>query len=187
MARPGDRVTVPDFVDWLEFQESTGEVLRYEICFRPRAILTREHVHPSQTERHEVVSGRMRLKVDGTVHTLTDGSSMVVHAGAPHAILPAGDEAVRMRFELRPALRWEALIETAARLAAHGQRNWRGYVNPLLLAALAMEYRPEIYATRPSLPVQDAILRPLARLAHRLGYQERYLEPSAARSTPASA
>ncbi len=187
MARPGDRVSVPDFVDWIEFQEISADVLRYEISFRPRAILTREHAHPHQSERHEVLSGRMRLKVDGVVHTLTEGQSMLVAAGAPHAIQPAGEGAVRMCFELRPALRWETLLETAARLCELRQRNFRGYVNPLLLALLAIEYRPEIYATRPPLRVQDALLRPLAAVARRRGYRQRYLQTGAPPTTAASA
>ena len=179
MARPGDRVSVADFVDWLEFQEISGEVLRYEICFRPRAILTREHVHPHQAERHELVSGSVKLKVDGVVHTLTEGQAVVVPAASRHAILPTDDRDVRMLFELRPALRWAALIETAARLSHQRLRSWRGYVNPLLLALAALEFRPEIYATRPPLPVQDVVLRPLAAIARRRGYQRRYLDAAA--------
>jgi hypothetical protein len=179
-------VSIPDFVDWLEFREIADDVLSYEISFRPRAILRREHVHAHQTERHEVLSGQLRLKVDGAVHTLRAGESMLVDAGTPHAIFPAGDGSVRMRFELRPALRWEALIEFAGRLGEQRQRNVRGYVNPLLLALVALEFRPEIYATRPPLAVQDALLRPLAAIARRRGYRERYLSPGAAPSTPPS-
>ena len=179
MAQPGDRVSVADFVEWLEFREISPEVLRYEICFRPRAILTREHVHRHQIERHEVVSGRLRLRVDGAVQTLTEGQAVVVPAGVRHAILPADEREVRMLFELRPALRWETLIETAGRLSEQRRRNWRGYVNPLLLALLAIEYRSEIYATRPPVPVQDVLLRPLAGLARRLGYDRRHLQRDA--------
>jgi mannose-6-phosphate isomerase-like protein (cupin superfamily) len=180
VARPGDRVSVADFVEWLEFQEISADALRYEICFRPRTILTREHVHPQQTELHEVVSGHMRLKVDGVIQTLTEGEAVVVPAGVRHAILPAGEGDVRMVFELRPPLRWEALIEIAGRLSEQRQRNWRGYVNPLLLALLATEFRPEVRATRPPAAVQDVVLRPLAAIARRRGYATRYL---AARTT----
>jgi quercetin dioxygenase-like cupin family protein len=185
MAQSGERVSVPGFVDWLEIQESTPDVLRFEISFRPRAVITREHVHPAQAERHDVLSGQLRLRVDGTVHTLTEGQSMIVAPGTPHAVL-AGEGPVRMRFELRPALRWGSLIDLAVRLGQQRQRNVRGYVNPLLVALVAMEYRPEVYATRPPLPVQDAVLRPLAAVARRLGYDRRYLDPGIT-STPASA
>jgi quercetin dioxygenase-like cupin family protein len=178
-------VSVPGFVDWLEFRELTDDVLSYEINFRPRGALKLEHVHPNQAERHEVLSGELRLKVDGTVHTLTAGESMEVAAGVPHGLLPAGDGDLRMRVELRPALRWDSLIELAARLGQQGQRNIGGFVNPLLGALVAMEYRPEVHAARPSLAVQDAILRPLAAIARRRGYHRRYLQPAAA-PAPAS-
>ena len=176
MARPGDRVSIPGFVDWLEFKEISEDALRYEISFRPHHILSREHVHPHQSERHEVVSGSVRLSVDGVVRTLAEGQVLDVPAGTRHAILSGDDREVRMLLELRPALRWETLIETAARLSHQRLRNWRGYPNPLLLALAAVEYRPEIYATRPPLRVQDLALRPLAALARRLGYRERYLD-----------
>jgi quercetin dioxygenase-like cupin family protein len=179
VAQPGDRVSVPGFVEWLEFREITPDVLSYEILFAPRGILTRGHVHPGQTERHEVLSGQMGLEVDGTVHTLSGGQPMVVDAGVPHRLVPVVDEPVRMRIDLRPALRWESLIELAGRLGERRQRNFRGYVNPLLLALLADEYRPEAYASSPPLPVQDAVLRPLAAIARRRGYRRRYLEPVA--------
>ena len=180
MARPGDRVSIPGFVEWLELQESTDEVLRYEISFRPRAILTRGHVHPNQTERHEVLSGSLGLKVNGAAHTLDEGQSMVVEPGVRHAIFPAGDGPVRMLLELRPALRWASIIGLAERLAEQRQRNVRGYVNPLLLALVAMEFRPEIYASPPPLAVQEAIFGPLAAIARRRGYGRRYLQPSSA-------
>jgi quercetin dioxygenase-like cupin family protein len=184
VAQPGDRVSVPGFVDWLEFRELSDEVLSYEISFRPRAVLRREHIHPNQTERHEVLSGDLRLKVDGTVHTLTAGESMEVPAGVRHALVSAGDRDLRMRISLQPALRWESLIELAGRLGEERTRNIRGYVNPLLIALVALEYRPEVVATRPPPAVQDALLRPLAAIARRRGYAERYLRPSAASASP---
>jgi quercetin dioxygenase-like cupin family protein len=185
VAQPGDRVSVPGFVDWLEFRELTDEVLCYEIKFRPRGALRLEHVHPNQTERHEVLSGQLGLKVDGTVHTLTAGDAMEVGAGVPHGLVSSGDRDVCMRIELRPALRWDSLIELAARLGQQGQRNVGGFVNPLLAALVSMEYRAEVHAARPPLAVQDAILRPLAAIARRRGYHRRYLQPAAA-SAPAS-
>ena len=181
MAQPGERVSVPDFVDWLEIQELTPDVLRYEISFRPRAIITKEHVHPSQTERHEVLEGQARLTLDGAAHTLGAGQPMVVEPGVRHALLPAGEGNVRMRLELRPSLRWKDLIDLAVRLGHQRQRNVRGYVNPLLVALVAMEFRPEVYVTHPPLRVQEAVLGPLAALARRLGYDRRYLN-----RTPAS-
>jgi len=91
-------VSVPDFVEWLEFQEVSEEVLRYEICFRPRTILKREHVHPHQSERHEVVSGRMKLKLDGVVQTLTESLQQYPLDMAPTS-LTLTDDAVDVHLE----------------------------------------------------------------------------------------
>jgi quercetin dioxygenase-like cupin family protein len=187
MARAGDDLKFErfgvSFVFLATTEETNGELLRYEACFRPRGILTKEHVHPHQAERHELVSGNLALSVDGAVRPLVPGEAVDVPAGVPHALVARDDAPMCLRVELRPALRWETVFETAAQLAAGPMRVWRGrgYPNPLLLAMFASEYEPEIHATRPPLAVQRMVLRPLAVIAERMGYRERYLEPSRAR------
>lgn len=182
MARAGDELRFErfgvSFVFLATTEETNGELLRYEASFRPRGILTREHVHPHQTERHELIAGSLALSVDGTVRPLAVGEAVEVPAGVPHALVPRDDAPMRLRVELRPALRWETVFETAAHLAAGSMRVWRGrgYPNPLLLAMFASEYEPEIHATRPPLAVQRMIFRPLAALAVRRGYRRRYLD-----------
>lgn len=183
MARAGDRLTVEGYDDSVVFvatsEETAGELLSYDVSFRPRGVVTLEHVHPRQKERHELVSGNLALKVDGVIQRLVKGQAVVVSPGVPHALVPIDDREVRMRFELRPALRWEAIFEAATRLfSRHRFRTWRGYPNPLLLAMFAREYEPEYYATLVRLAVQRAVLAPLVAVARRLGY-EKHVRPSA--------
>src|SRR5438270_276806 len=45
--------------------ETGGEVLEYEVVGRPRGFPAQRHVHPKQSERHEVVSGALRVSMEG--------------------------------------------------------------------------------------------------------------------------
>ena len=149
--------------------ETGGEALEYELFFRPQGFLVREHLHPGQSERHEVLSGKLGLHLGGEDRVLEPGDAVVVPAATPHRLFPVGDEQVQALFELRPALRTEQLLETFVRLARDGKVDGKGNPRPFELALIAREFEPEGYATKPPLAVQHALLAPLAWLAKLFG------------------
>jgi quercetin dioxygenase-like cupin family protein len=150
-------------------EETGGESLEYELLFRPQGFLVREHLHPGQSERHEVLSGKLGLHLGGEDRVLEPGDAVVVPAATPHRLFPVGDEQVRALFELRPALRTEQLLETFVRIARDGKVDGKGNPRPFELALIAREFEPEGYATKPTLAVQHALLAPLAWLARLFG------------------
>ena len=83
----------------------------------------REHVHPSQTESFEVVSGTYTLVVDGEEHRLAAGDTADAPPGSAHSGWT--DDGAVLRITLTPALRWEQFVrrlfagEPAARLLHH--------------------------------------------------------------------
>jgi Cupin domain len=83
----------------------------------------REHVHPSQTEAFEVVSGSYTLVVDGEERVLKAGDSAEVPPGVAHCGWTDAGAVLRITFT--PALRWEQFVrrlfagEPAARLLHH--------------------------------------------------------------------
>jgi mannose-6-phosphate isomerase-like protein (cupin superfamily) len=83
----------------------------------------REHIHPSQTEAFEVVSGSYTLVVDGEEHQLDEGDTSQVPPGAVHSGFSEDGAVLRITFT--PALRWEQFVrrlfagEPAARLLHH--------------------------------------------------------------------
>ncbi len=178
MARPGDVLENPATGERIVFQatagDTGGELLRYEATFTPRGIGAREHVHPRQEERHEVLSGTLGISVEGRDRRLHTGDVAVVSAGVPHRLWSAGGQPVSVLFEMRPALRWETLYETAIGLARDGKVNRHGEPRLLQLAVLAREYADEVHLASPPRAVQRALLAPLARLGALLGYRPRY-------------
>jgi mannose-6-phosphate isomerase-like protein (cupin superfamily) len=178
VARRGDVLENPATGERILFhataEETGGELLRYEAVFTPRGIAARLHVHPRQEERHEVLAGILGMTVDGRAREVYAGDVVVVSAGVPHRLWDTGSGPVHAVFELRPALRWEALFETAVGLAREGRVNRHGEPTLLQLAVLAREYEDEVQLARPPLTVQRAALAPLARLGVLLGHRARY-------------
>lgn len=83
----------------------------------------RDHVHPSQSESFEVLSGSYTLVVDGEQQRLGPGDTAEVPPGSVHN--GWSDEGAVLRLTLTPALRWEQFVrrlfagEPAARLLHH--------------------------------------------------------------------
>lgn len=105
----------------------------------------------------------------------------MVPAGTPHRLIGRGP--VEARFEVRPALRQEVLVETLAGLARDGRVSKQGFPSLLQLAVIAREFEEEGYATPPPLAVQRALFGALAEVGRRRGYRPwypRYSDPQVA-------
>ncbi|MGH3104076.1 MAG: cupin domain-containing protein [Gaiellaceae bacterium] len=178
MARAGDVLENPASGDRLVFRktaaETDGEVLEYEITFLPSGFATRDHVHPRQQERHEVVEGALGISVEGRERRLGPGDVEVVPPNTRHRVFPLVDEPVRVVFESRPALETEVLLETVFGLARDGKVNTKGNPGLLQLAVIFRDLHDVGYPTRPPLHVQRALFAPLAALGRLRGYRARY-------------
>jgi hypothetical protein len=97
-----------------------------------------------------------------------------VPAGARHKFANAGDDTARARVEIRPALKMEQLFETAIALAEDGRTTKKGMPKPLDLALFVSEYRDEVQGAFPPVWIQRLTLAPLAWIAKRRGYAQRY-------------
>src|SRR5262249_37182691 len=104
MAKPGDVVEAPEIGLRAEFRataESTGgEYLEVDVIGRPKGFVRAAHVHPGQSERHEVISGAMKVAFNGQTHILRAGDSIEVPPGTPHTQLPVGDGPGHIRVTL---------------------------------------------------------------------------------------
>ena len=114
---------------------------------------------------------------------LGEGEAIVAPAGSAHAAWNAGDDAVHVLVDFRPALRTETAFETLAGLARDGKTNGAGAPrDPLLLALVLRHFEDEIYFVRPPLVVQRVVLGALAAVARLLGYRAEYPYPYARQS-----
>jgi uncharacterized protein YndB with AHSA1/START domain/quercetin dioxygenase-like cupin family protein len=146
--------------------ETNGEVLEMEVTGRPRGFLAQRHVHGTQVERLEVVSGTMKVGIGGREHVLTAGQSIGVPAGTPHTQVPAGDGPGVVRIEVRPAGRTQAFLERLAELCREGKITRMGFPRPVAGAELVLEYADTGHAAKPSLRAQRAIAGLVMSVAH---------------------
>src|SRR5688500_14519850 len=89
--------------------QTDGELLEMEATYGGSAPMPPEHVHPSQSERFEVLEGQIRAIVDGEEARYTVGDVFDVPAGTPHTMGAEGP--ARTRWEVRPALRTAEFFE----------------------------------------------------------------------------
>jgi len=175
MIRKGDRLENPVTGEVLIFhrtaEETDGESVLFETILRPDGFVAAAHVHPFQTERFEVLEGRIALRVGDEKLVVGPGGVATVKPGTPHRFENAGKGEARFLCEVRPALAFESLIETMFTLASEGKTNRRGMPNPLRLAVIARAHFDTVRGPFPPVFVQRAALAIGAAFGSLLGYR----------------
>ncbi len=175
MIRTGDRLENPVTGEVLTFHRTSrdtgGDAVLIETLVRPGGFVAEAHVHPFQTERFEVLEGRLGLRVGGDERTAEPGDVATVEPGTPHRFWNAGDGDVRFMCEVSPALEFESLIETMFTLAAEGKTNRKGLPNPLRLAVIAKAHFDTVRLPFPPAWLQRLGLALGAPVGRVLGYR----------------
>ena len=177
MIRTGDTIHNPITGERVTFlatsADTDGEAVVIETVVQPDGCVAAAHVHPAQSERFAVKSGKLGLKAGREKKTLGPGQFVTVEPGTAHRFWNAGDEPVRFVCEIRPALQFESLLETMFALAADGKTNRKGMPNLLRLAVIANAHFDTVQLPFPPAWLQKAglVLAPVGRL---LGFQPTY-------------
>jgi mannose-6-phosphate isomerase-like protein (cupin superfamily) len=139
--------------------------------FHPGGFVAAAHVHPHQTERFEVLQGRLGLRVGDRQLVAERGEVATVEPGTPHRCWNAGEDEASFLCEVRPALEFESLIEIMCTLAAEGKTNRKGMPNPLRLAVIARSHFDTVRLPFPPAWLQRAALVVGASLGRLMGYR----------------
>jgi len=142
-----------------------------ETIVRPGGFVAAAHVHPYQSERFEVLQGRLGVRVGDREVLAEPGDVAVVSPGTPHRFWNAGQGEARFLCEVRPALGFESLIKTMFTLAARGKTNRKGMPNPVRLAVIAKAHFDTVRLPFPPVVVQRAALALGAPIGRALGYR----------------
>jgi mannose-6-phosphate isomerase-like protein (cupin superfamily) len=154
--------------------ETNGEAVEIEVYVRPGGVVAAAHVHPHQTERFEVVSGRIGMKLGRRSLEAGPNDIVVVEPGTPHKFWNAGDEELHFVTVVRPALQFEQLLETMFALATDGKTNRKGMPNPLRLAVIAKAHFDDVRLPFPPARLQRLGLALGAPLGRVVGYEPTY-------------
>jgi mannose-6-phosphate isomerase-like protein (cupin superfamily) len=186
MIHAGDTIHNPVTGERIVFRqtsrETNGEAVVIETFVQRNGFVAAAHVHPSQEERFEILRGTVGFRVGRKKLDAGPGQRLAVPAGTPHKFWPAGDEEAHGVCEVRPALQFEALLETMFALAADGKTNRKGMPNPLRLAVIANAHFDTVRLPFPPAIVQRIGLALGAPVGRVLGYDAVYVpaEPTAA-------
>jgi mannose-6-phosphate isomerase-like protein (cupin superfamily) len=121
-----------------------------------------EHVHDRETETFTVVTGHLRIWVDGTPHELTPGKSLAVGRGQSHRFLNPTQEPVVVDVSLDGPLQEDVLVPLAVRFGGRTKMTLRDFFTMLVHAT-------EVEASRPPSRVTRAIFRGMSRVARLFG------------------
>ena len=139
-----------------------GELLAFEFALRPGGAVPIPHVHPIQTERFQMLAGRMRFRVGLRTIITGPGDVIEVAPGVAHWFANAGEHEARLRVEVRPALRMEEMFAEVIAMAKAGRLTRRGMPRNMLdLARLARKYDQEAHAPLLTVGTQRLLLAPL--------------------------
>jgi quercetin dioxygenase-like cupin family protein len=178
MIRAGDTLVNPvtgERLVWeLTSRDTDGAYTLFDTFVEPGGAVATAHVHPFQTETFTVLEGRLGVQRGREKLELEAGRVALIDPGTRHRFWNAGDDVLRFRAEVRPALEFESLIETMFTLAAEGKTNKNGMPSPLRLAVIANHHFDVVRL--PLIPhiLQRAALVPGAILGRALGFQPTY-------------
>lgn len=171
-------------------EDNGGERLVVDLHVRPGGAVAARHVHSYITEIFEVIEGTVRFHLDGRDEVAGPGRRVEVPPGAVHDWWNVGEDEAHVLVEIRPAQRFELMIQNLYGLANDGRTNSRGVPKLLPLALFAREFRREGEFVRPPRSVQRplfALLAPLARARGHRAINPEYLGPNGkAAATPAA-
>jgi quercetin dioxygenase-like cupin family protein len=95
----------------IAFVSETPELLVMESVWTRPGHRAAEHRHPGMEERWEVLEGAAAFRIGGEEHHVGPGGAVVAPPGVPHVAWNPTEGQVRLRIEMRPALRWREFVE----------------------------------------------------------------------------
>lgn len=181
MITTGQSLTNPVTGETLVFRKTSadtnGESVVVEAFVEPDGAVAAAHVHPSQEERFEILSGEVEFRIRKQTIVAKAGDRVLVPAGTPHRFRNVGEGTAHFVCEVRPALGFEQLIETMFALADDGKVNRKGMPNPLRLAVIANHHFGDVRLPFPPAWLQRIGLLLGAPLGRLVGFRPTY-EPA---------
>lgn len=179
MIRQGDTIENPITGERVTFlktsAETDGELVVIDTAVAPGGFVAAEHLHPYQSERFEILSGEVEFKLAKEVFTARPGDVVIVESGTSHQFRNLGNEEIRFRTEVRPALSFETFLQTMFGLASEGKTNQKGMPNPFRLAVIMNEHFDLVRLPFPPAWVQRMGLALASPLGLLFGYEPTYV------------
>jgi quercetin dioxygenase-like cupin family protein len=149
--------------------DDSAPSLEFEVRLAPGATGPESHIHPLQSERFTVSSGRMIVVANGVTREIDEGESVMVAPGEAHSFAnaSAGDPLV-FRCTVEPALHFQWFLTEAAKSTIRGGGSWKDM--PFLEAVYILnQIRGEYLLAGIPAGIENAMFALVARTAVALG------------------
>lgn len=155
-------------------EETNGELLEMKAVYPAHSDRPPFHYHPYQEEHFQVLKGKFRTKIGDVEYTYETGEQFDVPINTPHWMYNVSDEEGCLLWQVRPAMKTQAFLETMWGLEADGKFNAKGTPKLLQLAVILREYSNEFRAASPPYWVQRVLFGLLSPIGKLFGYQASY-------------
>jgi mannose-6-phosphate isomerase-like protein (cupin superfamily) len=122
--------------------DTDGEFLRFDLVLTKVGGSPPAHIHLRQSEEFHVRAGAIRVMIADEDRT-PGGERALVPARTAHRWWNAGPGDALVSVEMRPALRFEELLEEAFRLADEGNFGENGPIGQAATAAWATKWKDD--------------------------------------------
>ena len=166
--------TTHDSYKFLETaQDTDGEYVLLHTTLTTTGLLVPNHLHVSQDETFEVLTGALTVWANGRVRVLGPGERLVLPRNQPHNHFNAGESPVAYLHHVSPALDFDYLIENMVGLSLDGKgRNGKFGLLQELVWLKHLDSK-SFLADMPR-SVQQALMAVLTPLGRLLGYRAVY-------------
>jgi quercetin dioxygenase-like cupin family protein len=177
MPTKGQILTNPvtgDIYEYVETAKDTnGERVTMKATIKTKGPLVPNHIHVTQDETFEVISGKLTIWLDGNEETLSAGGKVTLPKLKPHNHYNHGDDAVTYIHTVTPALDFDYFMENLIGLAADGKtKNGKhGLVQQLVF----LKYLDsKFYLADVPVGAQKALMNLIAPIGRLFGYRAIY-------------
>src|SRR5690554_54628 len=177
MPEKGQIITNPKTGDVYEFietaKDTNGARVTLKATIKSKGQLVPRHFHVLQDETFEVVSGELKIWLDGKTKTLSAGEIITFPKNKPHNHFNDGNVSLTYIHTISPALDFDYLIENLVGLAADGKSKNGKYGLVQELVTLRYLDSKTFLADIP-VGIQKVLMHTIAPIARLFGYRAIY-------------
>ena len=153
-------------------EETNGKLTKFALWVSPKGSMPVRHLHPTQAETIEVISGIFKVECDGDIKYLKSGEKFTIDKGKPHQWWNESEsEEVYVVFTIEPANKFQEMQQQI-----FGICNAKGKLSFLQIMVMAKEY--DMVIAGPPMFLQKIMRAVLAPIGRMLGYKKYYPEYS---------
>jgi quercetin dioxygenase-like cupin family protein len=178
MIRQGDKITNARTGQIMVFlktgTETNGQLLQIDCVSPPSTAKEPQHIHPSQENKFEIISGTCTFSINGTEKIARQGDIIIIPPKVRHHFWNSEDTNAHYIQEFRPALKIDEFFDTFFALSRDGKLNEKGIPNFFHASLIMLKHKNEIRVTSPPWPLQLLTYWTLAPIGLLMGYRSGY-------------